>query len=100
MEDCWKVSEKPTFEANVARELAAAVVKRSYEWRRFRITGKKRVVKKLNVRTKEEVAAKDPKVEGGRLKLTSAGQYGALACGSNIINTTSEALATGGGDLL
>ena len=35
-----------------------------------------------------------------RLKLTGAGQYDALPCVSNIINTTSKALATGGGDFL
>ena len=39
-------------------------------------------------------------MEGGRLKLTGAGQCKALPCVSNIINTTSKALATGGGDLL
>ena len=35
-----------------------------------------------------------------RLKLTGAGQYDALPCVSSIINTTSIALATGGGDFL
>ena len=57
---CWEVSEKPTLESNVARELAATVIKRSYALRRFRETEKLRVVKKLYERTKRKAAAKDP----------------------------------------
>jgi hypothetical protein len=38
------------------------------------------------------------KEKGECLKLTGAGQYKALPCVSNTANTTSEVLATGGGD--
>ena len=69
------MSEKPTLEANVVRELAATVVKRAVALRHAQRTGKLRVVKKLYERTKGEVEAKNPgfkKMLGGRLKLTVA----------------------------
>ena len=98
-DDCWKISEKPTLEANVVRDLAATLIARVFSRREATRVNKapKRYPQKLYVRTAAEAAAKSAGFKSGpRLKLTGTGQYEKLPCVSNIITTTSKALATGG----
>ena len=100
MDDCWKISEEPELEANLVRDSVATIITNLVDlfgavlfWRW--------VPAKLYVRTAAEAAAMVVgfKAEkGARLNLDGTGQYQALPCITNIINTTSKALATGGED--